>query len=230
GWTTDAESFDLTVTYNGNIYNKRYNISKNKQGGGAAGAGFYTVTVAANQQIGATLQATLNAAIVNLAGRGAVEGDTILVTWNNSTVGYVFNTGVWEEAALTINGSIIASGSIAGDKLIANALYGKRQLISSGTHVYVVDPGGVELPSNMLVWYGPTSFTAAQRTKANGIFWIDTGGRYRTYIKADKGDGNYIPTVPASEVNGPTTNIAMTVKGILGKNEIRFSLQGLQIY
>lgn len=178
-WSTDLEFFDLTVTYSGTTYTKRYTISKAKTGGGGlAGAGFYSMTIAGNAQTGTLLQNTLNNAIQTKAGRSATNSDVLFVTWANVSLAYTFLNGTWGQAALTINGSIVASGTIAGDKLVANALYGKRQLISSNTHVYVVDPDGVELPSNMLVWYGSTSFSASARTKANGIFWIDKAGEY----------------------------------------------------
>lgn len=230
-WNSDNVFFDLTATYNGTVYTKRYNIMKARSGGGGtAGAGFFTVSIASNIQTGSTLQTTLNNAIATLAGRAASQGDSLFVTWLNASQGYQYISGTWQLSTWTIDGGIVASGTIAADKLAATALYGKRQLVTSSTHVYVVDPNGVELPSDMLVWYGPTTFTAAQRTRANGVFWIDKSGKYRTYIKSHKNGGNYTPNVATTGVTATPTVINMSVKGILGRNEIRFNLEGLQLY
>lgn len=183
-WNTEVEFFDLTAIFEGITYTKRYTVNKVRSGGGGqAGAGFFFVTVNSNTQTGALLQQTLNNAVLTQAGRVATQGDSFFCTWNDGTQGYVYNGTQWVNSAVTINGSIIASGTIAGDKLVANALYGKRQLISSDTHVYVVDPTGTELPNNMLVWYGPNTFSATQRTKNNGSWWIDKSGDFKTNIR-----------------------------------------------
>ena len=192
-WSSDLEFFDLTVTYLGNTYTKRYTVNKSRSGGGGtAGAGFFFLEVSQNTQTGSLLQQTLNNAILTKAERVATQGDSFFVTWLDGTQGYVYNGSSWVTSAVTINGSIIASGTIAGDKLVANALYGKRQLISSNTHVWVTDPTGVELPSDMLVWYGSTDFSAANRTRANGIFWIDRDGNYSKDYQKQYSSVNFV--------------------------------------
>jgi hypothetical protein len=220
-WSSDSTFFDLSVEYNSAVYTKRYSISKNKSGtGGQAGAGFFSANIASNIQTGSTLQTTLNAQLSTLAGRGPTQGDSLFITWLNGSQGYTYVSGSWGPSTLSIDGSVIASGTIAGDKLVANALYGKRLLVSTAgqpnNYVYIVDPSGVELPDNMLVWYGLTTFTVAQRTKANGIFWLDKQGNYSKDIQKTYGFFGYrINTTPTYGVTLPNMKglVEIQVKG-----------------
>lgn len=80
--------------------------------------------------------------------------------------------------ANTITATEIATGAVTADELSATAIYGKRQVLTSGSLSWVTDPGNVELPSDIVVWAGNSGVSAGSRNRDNGLFWIDTSGQY----------------------------------------------------
>ena len=100
--------------------------------------------------------------------------------------------------ANSVTADKILAGSVTADKLTADAIYNKRQVITSGTVSVVTDPGTVELTSDLVMWVGPSSATtAASRTKQNGIFWIASNGSKSREIE------RRVATVPTSYSRGP---------------------------
>jgi hypothetical protein len=133
---------------------------------------------------------------VEVAGRNPVPGDILIQTRSDGASSSAqkrnaANNG-WESVALQINGSLVASGTIAGDRLIAGTslnapviMSGQIQMVGS-THMKITTatPFG---PNNLIEWYGPKNtytFNSSNGTvkfdgltKANAITYLSATGQ-----------------------------------------------------
>lgn len=135
---------------------------------GDTGAGFYGSTYAAISWT----TSTANSRFLALVGRNPVNLDIFTQTRQDGTDSQArqYNGTSWVAVALQVNGSIIASGTIAGDRLVANASIsapkikgGSFELIGSTYFKYFSGtPFG---PHSLIEWYGP---------KVNGLTWNAT--------------------------------------------------------
>ncbi|MCL4409538.1 MAG: collagen-like protein, partial [Gammaproteobacteria bacterium] len=140
---------------------------------GEPGAGMY----GADYPDISTNQVTITQRFIDLVGREPVRGD--IFTQNRVDPPEILSrqydvNSEWSPPAVFINGSLVATDTIAAHTLMANALYGKRHVVTAGEVSWVVDPGTVELPSDLLVWAGDKNLLPNERNKSNGIYWIDT--------------------------------------------------------
>lgn len=135
---------------------------------GATGAGFYGSTYAAISWT----TSTANSRFLALVGRNPVNLDIFTQTLTTGTDSQArqYNGSSWVAVALQINGSIVASGTIAGDRLVAGtemtAPYIKGGRIEIGSR-FTVDANG-----NMVANYGTMSNATVTGTiNANaGVF------------------------------------------------------------
>ncbi|MRJ41201.1 MULTISPECIES: hypothetical protein [Idiomarina] len=157
---------------------------------GANGAGFYGGTWPdINWSLGWNR-------FVEVAGRNPIAGDILVQTRSDGTGSSAqkrntANNG-WEPVALQINGSMVATGTIAGDKFIAGTslnapviMSGQIQMVGS-THMKITTatPFG---PNDLIEWYGPkntytyNSSTGTVKfdglTKANAITYLSSTGQ-----------------------------------------------------
>lgn len=149
---------------------------------GSAGASINFVTLSGNEPAQIDQQ-QLTDALETAVGRLPVKGDSLLVTWDNNSIGYSYSGTTWSQAAITLNGAFIATDSVSAPILTGDALYGKRQVISTGSTAadiqVVTDPGDVELDSELIYWVGPgDKVTKASRTKDNAIAFLGKNGSY----------------------------------------------------
>lgn len=133
---------------------------------------------------------------VEVAGRNPIPGDILVQTRSDGTGSSAqkrnaANNG-WEPVALQINGSMVATGTIAGDKFIAGTslnapviMSGQIQMVGS-THMKITTatPFG---PNDLIEWYGPkNTYTYNSSngtvkfdglTKANAITYLSATGQ-----------------------------------------------------
>lgn len=192
-WKSDSEWFTLTATYRGVVVaEKTYSITKSKAGAkgdagtpgspgipGKAGASFYSGEITLDYPGTAYIpQALLSPAFEVISGRSPVIGDIYVVTYVGGTgtgkkVTYEFVTnsgsGTWAVSAFTIDGSLVATGSIGAEHLMATAING--HVITGATYIttnvgseYVevksATPFGTQ--STLYEWFGK---------KVNGVTW-----------------------------------------------------------
>lgn len=209
--TSAMTADNATITYTINIRNnagvvssiiKTYSLAKSRQGvagtggiDGTIGAGFYGSTYSAIDWT----TATANSRFTTLVGRSPVQYDIFIQTRIDGTDSQArqYNGSSWVTVALQVNGSIIASGTIAGDKIIAGTSIsapvintptikgGNIQLIGSNyMKIQSATPFG---PHNLVEWRGPkvagvTWNNATQSpiytniTKSNAIEYADDNG------------------------------------------------------
>jgi hypothetical protein len=133
---------------------------------------------------------------VEVAGRNPIPGDILVQTRSDGTSSSAqkrnaANNG-WEPVALQINGSMVATGTIAGDKLIAGTslnapviMSGQIQMVgASHMKITTATPFG---PNDLIEWYGPkntytyNSSTGTVKfdglTKANAITYLSSTGQ-----------------------------------------------------
>ncbi len=133
-----------------------------------------------------------------IAGRAPIAGDILVQTLTDGSDSdarqrNASNSG-WDQVALLINGSMVATGTIAGDRLIAGTELnspiiksGRLELVgSSYMSIQTATPFG---PNNLLEWKGPrNSYTYDETnklvkfdglTKANALqYFSDAGDSY----------------------------------------------------
>jgi hypothetical protein len=188
GWTitppnTTSPIYASRVTRlsNGNIEGVwstpvRWNGLQGQQGiDGQVGAGFYSVNVNTNKPTITTTYLTGLFTPSSVAGRNPVNKDTFFVKWLNARDAYEFNGTNWVAASLVVDGSIIASETIAGDRLIAGTeisgpIIKGGELIAVGPNTEyfeIIRPEPFGPQSDLVNWYGP---------KVNGVTWNNTTG------------------------------------------------------
>lgn len=133
---------------------------------GKAGAGFYTVTLREG------VFPTSNEATADFAatiGRAPVRGDVLTYRNAAGTVSSAkeFNGTLWTAPTALIAGNLIATGSIAGDRIMAGTEINAP--IINGGQFRLVGTGHMEIwnntpfgSHNLIQWYGP---------KINGVTW-----------------------------------------------------------
>ena len=158
---------------------------------GQVGAGFYGSTYTSISWV----TSTTNSRFTTLVGRPPVNGDIFTQTRTDGTDSQArqYNGSSWVAVALQVNGSIVASGTIAGDKLIAGTEITAPRIVGgeiitntgTGTRGEYYDDG------TYLQWLG-----SGAKTDANGVFWIKKDGT--GFIKGDFFQGEIIATVSAT--------------------------------
>jgi predicted phage tail protein len=151
----------------------RYGASVNGVDGavGAVGAGFYGGTFSTISWV----TATANSRFTALVNRSPVNLDIFTQTRSDGTASQArqYNGGSWTTVALQVDGTIVAKGTIAGDRLVAgteitapNIIGGKLATASgTGTRTEIYDDG------TYLIWSG-----SGAKTDANGKFWVKNDG------------------------------------------------------
>lgn len=177
GWHDTFTTGDLyrrsaTVT-NGTVgsWSSAARIAGANGANGANGAGFYGSTYAAISWT----TSTANSRFLALVGRNPVNLDIFTQTRQDGTDSQArqYNGTSWAAVALQINGSIVASGTIAGDRLVAGIEI-SAPVISGGTIKLI--------GTNFMEYWSATPFGADQLIewygeKVNGINWNTTTGQ-----------------------------------------------------
>lgn len=158
---------------------------------GQVGAGFYGSTYTSISWT----TSTANSRFTSLVGRPPVNGDIFTQTRTDGADSQArqYNGSSWVAVALQVNGSIVASGTIAGDKLIAGTEISAPRIVGgeiitntgTGTRGEYYDDG------TYLQWLG-----SGNKTDANGVFWIKRDGT--GFIKGEFFQGEIIATEAAS--------------------------------
>lgn len=86
---------------------------------GDDGSGWAYTTIAGNKP-GTINQTTLDNAFGAVVSRTAVQNDVLFVTYDDTSQAYSYDGIDWSEAALTIDGDIIADGSVFASKLVVD--------------------------------------------------------------------------------------------------------------
>lgn len=155
---------------------------------GATGAGFYSKNIATTKPTITT--AYLTTEFTPVAGRAPVTNDTFFVTWTNASDAYQFNGTDWVAATLVVNGSVIASGTIAGDRLVAGTKIsapvisgGRVEMI--GTSYMKVTGATAFGPNNLVEWYGPKNSVTFNSSTGEAILSALTKANAITYLGDD---------------------------------------------
>ena len=182
---------------------------------GQVGAGFYG-------SIYATMSWTTsiaNARFLELVGRNPVNGDIFTQTLQTGTDSQArqYNGTSWVTVALQVNGSIVASGTIGGDKLIAGTSI-SAPVINGGTFV-VQDAGATYFEVVRAIPFGPNSLVQWYGKKLEGVNWNSstlspiysgmTKSNARTYKGAD-GSVFFGGTFAAGTLSNSQTNTTHT--------------------
>lgn len=183
---------------------------------GSPGAGFYAGTYSTLS----TVTSTINSRFLAIAGRAAINGDIFTQSLINGTASLTleYNGSSWNTPAFVIDGSIVATGSVAGDRLIAGTeitapivtgglLRGARiELL--GSSALIVNSGTPFGPNNLLEWKGPAILNGGQvdlslLTKNNGSYWFDSLGN--SYFGGDLRIGTIVETIRTTNLNSNQT-------------------------
>ena len=113
-----------------------------------------------------------------------VIGD--ILTYRNATGSVIstkeYNGSTWGSPALLVNGAIIATGSIAGESIKANALIQSPKIEFIGTtHMRISSANGFGSTNQFIEWFGENMLVNglvdyASITKANAITYLTTDG------------------------------------------------------
>jgi hypothetical protein len=195
---------------------------------GASGAGFYGSTYASISWTTATATSRFNA----IAGRAPVEHDifTQALSDGSDSQSREFNGTDWVSPAFLINGSIIATDSLAGNRIIAGTEITSPLLVSAnirgaliqtiGTTHMIIQRAAPFGPNNLIQWYGVVTNNVdgngdailANLTKVNGIAWKDDVGNVYT-------SGTIIAgTLTVSKQTTELTNTPIISTGTFGSN------------
>ncbi|MCB5226193.1 phage tail protein [Alishewanella sp. 16-MA] len=184
---------------------------------GQNGAGFYGSTYTAISWT----TSTANQRFTELTGRSPVAFDILTQTRADGTDSQArqYNGSSWVTVALQVNGSIIASGTIAGNRLIAGTsisapvITGGKFVTDSGTGIRI-DTGD---DGTYLQWAG-----ANQKNDANATFYIKRNGD--AYYAGELRDGvstagNYavLQNLTQLDDNVETTIATAVMNAITGK-------------
>lgn len=166
-------------------------------GSGPAGAGMYSATYSSISWL-TTGTDSANERFTTLTGRSPVFGDIFSQT--NATTGVMetrqWNGSSWIVVTNIINGSLIATGTLAGDAIIAGSVItspvirgGKLELVGvpASTHIKITsnDPFG---PNSLIEWFGPKLAGVTWNTTLNApIYTGMTKANAVSYISADGG-------------------------------------------
>lgn len=185
-------------SFNGQLVVGGYTIDSEADIRGLDGAGFYGSTYTTI----AWDTTTANSRFTTLVGRPPVNGDIFTQTRTDGTDSQArqYNGSSWVAVTLQVNGSIVASGTIAGDKLIAGTEITAPRIVGgeiitntgTGTRGEYYDDG------TYLQWLG-----SGAKTDANGVFWIKRDGT--GFIKGDFFQGEIIATVSATNSANAST-------------------------
>jgi hypothetical protein len=197
---------------------------------GATGAGFYGSTYTAISWTTSTANSLFSA----LVGRDPVSGDIFTQTRVDGTDSQArqFNGSSWVTVALQVNGSIVAKGTVAGDRLIAGTeisapVIKGAKIESVGTSYMKVISGEPFGPDNLIEWYGLKAGNIsgnnpiyANLRKNNAITYVDDegspyfGGVFKAGVLENSGSTSLKTQTPEREVsftsNGGPLNVAVS--------------------
>lgn len=171
---------------------------------GQSGAGFYGSTYSAISWTTATANSRFSA----LVGRDPVELDIFTQTRIDGTDSQArqYVGGAWVTVALQVNGSIVAKGTVAGDRLIAGTEISAPRIVGGdviGSKVATAEGTAtrVELEDDgtYMQWIG-----AGAKTDSNAIFFVKKDGT--GFIKGSFFAGQIIET----KFNQGTTSATIT--------------------
>ena len=195
---------------------------------GAVGAGFYGATYSSISWTTSTATSRFTA----LVGRDPVVGDIFTQTRIDGADSQArqFNGSSWVTVALQVNGSIVASGTIAGDKLIAGTEISAPILdggIIRGAKVEMLGSNFMKVqsatpfgPNNLIEWYGEKAGKVlgdgtpdySALGKVNAITYLgDDGSAYF-------GGSIIAGTLTTSKANPSTANNVTVDTGSFGSN------------
>lgn len=203
---------------------------------GQVGAGFYGSTYTSISWT----TTTANSRFTTLVGRSPVKGDIFTQTRTDGADSQArqYSGSSWGTVALQVNGSIVASGTIAGDKLIAGTeitapfitggtLRGTK-VESIGTSYMKVISGQPFGPNNLIEWYGLKAGNIttggdpiyANLRKNNAITYVDDegspyfGGVFKAGVLENSGSTSLKTATPEREIaftsNGGSLNVAVS--------------------
>jgi hypothetical protein len=197
---------------------------------GSAGAGFYGATYSAITWTTSTATSRFTA----LVGRDPVVGDIFTQTRIDGADSQArqFNGSSWTTVALQVNGSIVAKGTVAGDRLIAGTeisapVIKGAKIESVGTSYMKVISGEPFGPDNLIEWYGLKAGNIsgnnpiyANLRKNNAITYVDDegspyfGGVFKAGVLENSGSTSLKTQTPEREVsftsNGGPLNVAVS--------------------
>ena len=136
-WTSDKEDFTLRGTHGGVTSTLVYSISKSKTGAagsdgtdgsngsngsdGTHGSAYYSITSSdTTVDSGEITNAKIQAATARSGSVYAITGDTCTVvaaSGSAAPASYNYNGSSWVSATLSIDGSLVATGTIAGGSI-----------------------------------------------------------------------------------------------------------------
>ncbi len=154
---------------------------------GSAGAGMYGATYVTIS----TSTVDITQKFTAVAGRPPVNGDIFTQKGAISGISvkqYDENNNLWEDPALFVDGSIIASETVGGDKIIAGTsltapiMKGGRVELVGTSHMRILSSTGVGSNNQFIEWFGPKLITGSNTvdfplmTENNAITYVKTNG------------------------------------------------------
>jgi hypothetical protein len=140
---------------------------------GTPGAGFYGSTYTSISWV----TATANSRFLALVGRNPIANDIFVQTLSTGTDSQArqYNGSSWVTVALLINGSIVATGTIAGDKLIAGTSI-SAPVITGGSMTIGGSSGNFSVNNQGAVTINSGTSGARMEIKNNQILVYDDNG------------------------------------------------------
>ena len=184
---------------------------------GAAGAGFYGSTYSAISWTTSTANSRFSA----LAGRAPVGGDIFTQTRTDGTDSQArqYNGSGWGTVALQVNGSIVAKGTIAGDRFMAGSEISAPVITGGSIRMIGANAMSIESqtpfgPHNLLEWKGP---------RQNGVTWNNTTSQ-PILSGLTKGNASYYYSA-ANEVYFAGSILAGTLKNAAQSTQLGANTQ-----
>ena len=178
---------------------------------------------------------TANADMLAELGFLPVIGD--ILTYRNATGSVIstkeYNGSTWGSPALLVNGAIIATGSIAGESIKANALIQSPKIEFIGTtHMRISSANGFGSTNQFIEWFGENMLVNglvdyASITKANAITYLTTDGD--AYFGGTIISGTLQTSLATSDTS-PTANVDIEIGSNGGLIAVNYSISLNSLY
>lgn len=220
-WTSNTESFTLTAAYGGVNYTTTYKITKAKAGAtgstGPAGAAGNrgSVRLSGTAASAAWSDTTANAVFTNAGYTYKVLGDICTLSYSTTwTLTKFWDGSAWAVLSELIDGNLLVTGTIAGNKLAANTVTAdkidSRGLSIKDASGNIILAAGTALSTSNISGLGSlatqNSVTSGQVSGLGSFATLSqiTSANVSTYIASAAIGSAYIGDLTASKITSGT--------------------------
>lgn len=237
-WSSNNETFTLTAAYSGVNYTTTYKITKAKAGStgspGPAGSSGPrgSVRLSGTAPSAAWSDTTANAVLTNAGYGTKVIGDIVTLSYSTTwTLTKFWDGSAWVVLSELIDGNLLVTGSIAGNKIAANTITADR-IDSRGLSIKdangnVILAAGTALSTSNISGLGTlatqNSVTTGQVSGLGAFATLSqiTSANVGTYLGPTAISSAYIGSLSADKISGGTiTTSSLSITSGNGSNKL----------